>query len=719
MSQKASSIVVLYASQTGNAEWISSHIHHEAQERGYSSSHFVMDDYAKVPFAENNILVFVTSTTGDGDPPDNSTKFWRWFRRAKKGELDALKDKKFVMLGLGDTNYSNFCQAAKRLERKLLDLGAMPLFPKGLADEATGLEPAVEGWLETLWKELPNVVEFDATKSQSYHERVQAEGKVSAFGTRSTKTGDAKTPEEPKAAEPLSKPAPAESTATIVVKELAEALPAVPKQPDYTPVPIVVDMSSLGEATSLTGLAKLPPTYLDVIPFEEPRLLKASRTIVFPFSTSTWNPAETFTTEDGANSSVYAYTAHIPYTQAKLASVRCLTGNKALKRVIEIVLDLGALDWDYVPGSSFGIVCPNPDGLVLPLLKRLGLDPETVVEVKPKKKEDAPPFETEIPPSYYEIFRHFLDLHSLPRKSLFRLLAEYTSDEKEKTQLMFLSSTQGSNAYKALRAQAPTLLDILATFPSCHVPVDRLLEAVPRLQPRFYSVASSPLDGANQVAFAFNIVEYETEGPNKKTVHGLCSTWLDQLTGSVVEQGKVDLTSKAIKIAMFPRPAGDFVLPESFERPIVMVSAGTGITPFIGFLKHRAAHKKAHSGTPVGPALLYHGRRFQQDDALYAPEIELFKKDGSLTEMHVATSREPEGFKYVQDHLRAHAADIWSWIQKDAVIYVCGSVAMAKEVQNALVEVVQKEGKLEGAVQAIEFLAELSNTKRYLKDIWS
>jgi methionine synthase reductase len=93
----------------------------------------------KIDLTSKTALIVVASTTGDGDPPDNATKFMRWLRRAKKPELDAaFLGRPYAILGLGDTNYTNFCQTAKRLDRRFTELGAVPFVPKGLADDGTG-----------------------------------------------------------------------------------------------------------------------------------------------------------------------------------------------------------------------------------------------------------------------------------------------------------------------------------------------------------------------------------------------------------------------------------------------------------------------------------------------------------------------------------------------------------------------------------------------------
>ena len=115
---KVAQILILYGSQTGNAEWISKHIYSEAKERGYNSLVMTLNDSIDYDWSLDFLVVIVTSSTGDGDPPDNATKFFRWIRKN-----DKLKEKKYCILGLGDTNYTNFCNTAKRLDKRFIELG--------------------------------------------------------------------------------------------------------------------------------------------------------------------------------------------------------------------------------------------------------------------------------------------------------------------------------------------------------------------------------------------------------------------------------------------------------------------------------------------------------------------------------------------------------------------------------------------------------------------
>ncbi|KAI9011275.1 hypothetical protein BC832DRAFT_519732, partial [Gaertneriomyces semiglobifer] len=699
---------VLYASQTGNAEWIAKHIHEEALARGYASTCHSLDDHADANLSENKALVVVASTTGDGDPPDNATKFWRWLRRAKGKDAEILTGKKYALLGLGDTNYSNFCNTAKRLDRKLTEMGAVPLMPKSFADDATGLEAVVDPWVDAFWQALPSTVEYDEEKAASFSAEAQKAKRKLKLGSLVSQSVDSSDKSATEASDDRS------AVGNSLAKTLQSDLHQGNDLLHYEPAAIVIPSIS---ANQLTNVAKIPAQFLEIINEDSQRAVSASQ--VTPFHSSK------------RKASPFDYNAGSPFL-APLKSARCLTGAKALKRVIEMELDIEGLHWDYVPGDAFGVVCPNPDALVMPLLKRLHQEPTQVFSLKAKEAAGLEGFAypADMRYSTYECFKYLLDLHSLPKKSFFRMLAEHSTDADEKKTLYYFASTQGAAAYRSLRLQSPTLLDILHTFPACQPPLARLLENLPRLQPRYYSVATSPLANEKSLAFAFNITEYVTAEPYRKPVQGLCTTWLDHMVGSPMDSDYLMRADAMLAIPIFPKPApgesAAFTLPKDSAAPIIMIAAGTGITPFVSFLSHRHLQKKAVSDdTPFGSAWLFHGRRFAgaDGDAIYENEIERFVEDGTLTEFVACLSRETPGenqtiYKYVQDGLRAMGASLAELFAEGAYIYVCGSIAMAKEVDQALAEVLVTHAGSSDKAAAIDELGVLRNKGRYLKEIW-
>ncbi|KAJ3146680.1 hypothetical protein HDU86_008424 [Geranomyces michiganensis] len=743
-SRKAASLAVLYASQTGNAEWIAKHIHEEALARGIKSACHVLDDHAKADLSGNNAIVLVASTTGDGDPPDNATKFWRWLRRAKGPDLEAFKGKPYAVLGLGDTNYSNFCNTAKRLDRRMNDLGSIPFTKSGFADDATGLEAVIDPWLKKLWDDLLNVVEYDAEKEKAFREQAgNSESKLDMgkFGVAKKDDAAKKATTKPtsaSSAEDASVAALTSGTQALAVSSppsidialedrssVANQFTSPVTSSSHNATRIVVSSAGLEAVTTLTGVAKLPTKYLEIerVPGAD-RPLSESRSNYFKLQSK----VET----------AFEHTAQNPFI-ARISRVRCLTGAVALKRVLEIELDITGLGWEYTPGDAFAVVCPNPDDLVLPIISSLGLNPTALYKagVAAASATQGFPFSMDEPVSVYEMFRYHIDLHAFPKKSLLRMLAEYTSDPAEKKTLLYLASAQGAAEYRGLKGQQPSLLDLLVSFPTCRPPLARVLENLPHLQPRYYSVASSPLgeQKTRTVRFAFNVVEYATPAPYNKSVAGLCSTWLDKLTDTHMDRKWLDLGDKTLTVPLFPKPRPEsshpFELPADASAPIVMIAAGTGISPFSSFLDHRAWQLKQTPSTSLGPSWLVHGCRFPgaDGDALYDTEISTYLADGALTRLtrchsRVETPPPPAdagiSYKYVQHALAAEGTRVAELLaDPNAKFYVCGSVAMAREVNGALATILVAQGVCADNVAAIARLTEMQAEGRYLRDLWT
>ncbi|KAJ3212626.1 hypothetical protein HDU82_008848 [Entophlyctis luteolus] len=684
MTSRAKLLKVLYGSQTGNAEAISKHLCDEALQRGFSAERFVLDDYDKVSFGDDCILLIVISTTGDGDFPDNTTKFFRWTRRGKKDELEtAFKGKRFTVLALGDTNYTNFCQTGKRIERRLLELGAITFLNKALADDAVGLESVIDPWVDSLWATLPSILEFDEAKAKAFAD-------VSSSGPTRLPIKKAKTDENL---------ADAEATQAVEQSVIAvESKATIPDEMDsipsiYTPAKIPIDLSNVPASSDLVlGSSALPLQTLNVRESSECRQMSPAASLF-----------HLFTKQEGNDP--FAYNINSPFP-AKIVSHRYLSGPKALKRVLELTIDMNGMNWNPKAGSVISILAPNPDEVVLPLLKRLKIAGTAVLEVLPATSGSKTKY------TAYEAFKYFLDLTPPLRKPFLRVLAEYATNEQERAALLFLTSTPGAGLFKTLKQANPSFADLLETFPSLSdIPMARILENLPRLQSRFYSITH--IDSEKQtVCVAFNIVEYTNEVKNQ-TVRGLCSGYLESLVLN---------PSLGMTIPLFPKPNASFMPPEDALVPLVMISAGTGVTPFLSFLQERR-RQRDESSAKIGESVLFHGRRFADDaggDRIYGQEIDQYVVNGVLTQFIAAISREEcvsSRGKYVQNAVECEGAIVWKSLSLGGHLYVCGGVEMARDVHASLAKVCVTFGGMDDA-EAKKFLKALAAEGRYLKEIW-
>eukprot|EP00884_Botryococcus_braunii_P018195 jgi/Botrbrau1/5059/Bobra.37_1s0024.1 len=305
----------------------------------------------------------------------------------------------------------------------------------------------------------------------------------------------------------------------------------------------------------------------------------------------------------------------------------------------------------YLPGDSLGVLPSNDPSLVDQLLQRLGQDGEAVFSVIPADEgapgstgpQGADSKGSRLLPNlgWPCTLRHALlygcDLTSIPRKSLLRILAEHCTAAGEKRELLKLCSRGGKEAYDSeVRDGRPSLLDLLLRFPSCQPPLPALLDALPPLMPRMYSISSSPLLFPDVIHVAFSVVRYNTAAGERQ---GVCTSWLEGLARPMLD-GK-PAGPKAVHIPVFLRRGGAFGLPASLAAPLLMIGPGTGVAPFRGFLQHRRELSRGGGGDKPGQAALFFGCRRRDEDYLYGAEFEELRADRTLSKLEVAFSPSP------------------------------------------------------------------------------
>ncbi|MFC7693029.1 hypothetical protein ACFQY5_29180 [Paeniroseomonas aquatica] len=271
------------------------------------------------------------------------------------------------------------------------------------------------------------------------------------------------------------------------------------------------------------------------------------------------------------------------------------------------------------------------------------------------------------------------------------LLAGAAKDPREAAMLRKLSD--GDDDAEPKEAD---LLDLLTAFPSARPPVADLVASLPALKPRLYSIASSPLAVPGQVELCVGVVRAERRG---RVRDGVASCHL----GFRAAPG---LPLKAYV------QTSHFRLPVDPGTPIIMVGPGTGIAPFRAFLQHRVA-----TGAR-GRSWLFFGDQRGATDFLYGEELTGWQKDGALTRLSLAWSRDGARKVYVQDRMREAAGDLWRWLQDGAQFYVCGDASrMAKDVDAALRGIAMQQGGM-NADQARDWIVALARQHRYQRDVY-
>lgn len=198
-----------------------------------------------------------------------------------------------------------------------------------------------------------------------------------------------------------------------------------------------------------------------------------------------------------------------------------------------------------------------------------------------------------------------------------------------------------------------SVVDILEHFKSCKPPVEFVLELLPRLQARYYSISSSPKVDAELVSVTAVVLQYNI---GERQIKGVCTNYL---------AGK----QPGDKVPIFVRKS-TMRLPHRPNVPVVMVGPGTGFAPFRGFLQERAV--LLGQGKEVGDMLLFFGCRHPDHDHIYKDEVDEFVRQGVVSRAHAAYSRAQSEKVYVQHHLWAEREHVWGVIQRGGNVYVCG-----------------------------------------------
>lgn len=374
-------------------------------------------------------------------------------------------------------------------------------------------------------------------------------------------------------------------------------------------------------------------------------------------------------------------------TLPRSATTGRLVGNKLLslpgatKEVRRFTFDTrdSAVPLAYEAGDALGVEARNCPALVAEWLAVTGLDPEGPVDVSGAGTV----------PLGEALHRH-LDIARIT-PGLLRLVAERTHDRTLKKLLR--PDNKGELAQYTWGRQA---VDVIAEH-SARATAAEWAGALTRLRPRLYSISSSPLTDPGLVDLTVSVVRYENRhGAVRK---GVASTFLaDAEAGSPVP--------------VFVQRAPHFRPPADPATPMVMVGPGTGVAPFVGFLDERRAlgHRAAN--------WLFFGEQRSATDFYYREELDFLRRDGTLTRLDTAFSRDQRAKIYVQDRMREHGAQLWSWLQEGAHFYVCGDASrMAKDVDRALRDIAVAHGGLQEDA-ATAYVEQLAADKRYARDVY-
>ncbi|WP_062978211.1 bifunctional nitrate reductase/sulfite reductase flavoprotein subunit alpha [Nocardia flavorosea] len=577
-------VTVLWASQTGNAEEFAATAAQRLTEFGYRPRLIDMDSCDLAALA-GDVLV-ISSTFGDGGPPDNGADFWTRLDES----ANRLTGIRFAVFAMGDSSYDDFCGHGRRLDTAFAERGATRLLPR------VDCEPDFSGpgsdWLEAVIAALGGAPEGDSAAGPGPGGRgtVVRPGRAFAGANPGGRTGSAF----------------GVGTATGLLERGA---PARPRRPAPTP-----------------------------------------------------------------------FTRALP-VPAPLVRNEVLTAPDSTKEVRRIALDLGDSDARYEVGDSLGVWPSNCPSLVGEFLDAAGLAAGRIVTAG----------DTEMP--LEQALRTRFDIARVSRD-----LLEFVADRNPSNRLAKLLRRDNRHELAGYLWDRQ-LVDVLHDFP-VRADLVEWLDVLKKLQPRQYSISSSPLVNPREVELTVGIVRYGDPRAAGSAARrgGVCSTFL------------ADRAAAAVPI--FLQRAPHFRPPLDPGVPMIMVGPGTGIAPFRGFL-----HERRALGA-TGKNWLFFGDQHAAQNFYYRTELEDMFRSGHLARLDLAFSRDQRERIYVQHRMIEHGAELWSWLREGAHFYVCGDAArMAADVDDALLRIARVHGNLDED-GAVAFKKQLVAEKRYVRDVY-
>jgi sulfite reductase alpha subunit-like flavoprotein len=575
------SILILYGSETGTSEDVAYRVSTLLMRKNIDVNIMNMNEYNVMNLPQERIILFIASTTGDGEVPPNMKSFWSFL--LKKGlSSDSLSLLEYSVFGLGDSSYEKFNAAARKLNMRLKQLGAKEIIPIGLGDDqgVYGYFSALDIWLENLWGYL---------KGKGYTHDINIDNKPILLNQQYTVSFSCLKPEES----------------------------------DVYRNKYYYSRHELGKGDIIKA------TVLENIRMTSASWNQDVRNIVLDMSRNPQLPS---------------------FVGGDVAIVHPKNPNTLTARAISLLKNTELLN---------GI---NIDSNLLITCKKL------VHDTRSNRIGD-------IQCTLEDLFSRYLDIGGIPKRGFFEQLSLFATSKDEQDKLLEISSAEGTDLYYDYCVkERRNYVEVMEEFPSARPPLYRLLEMIPILQPRHYSIASSGLFDNTKLELCVALVEYKTRLGRKR--EGICSGYFSSLE-------KDDEVILSIR-------SGSFVAPP-ISVPLILIGPGTGVAPMRALLQERFINVK-NNPESSSDTILFFGCRKQNSDFLFEQDwIDFDSNTNSKIKTFVAFSQDQENKIYVTQKIKENGELLWKLLSQDACIFIAGSAKkMPIDVKKALKEVISK-----------------------------
>lgn len=374
------------------------------------------------------------------------------------------------------------------------------------------------------------------------------------------------------------------------------------------------------------------------------------------------------------------YSRTNPFKAEVLENIN-LNGRGSNKETRHVEISLEGSGLTYEPGDSVGVFPTNNPDLIDEIIQLGNWNAEETVEINSQGERRA---------LRIALLNH-LEI-TVVTKPLLEKLSNYSESEELK-RIIKKEHAEELRAY----VDGRDLLDALKDFGPVEASEQQLVGILRKLPARLYSIASSLEANPEEVHLTIGVVRYEAHGRDRQ---GVCSIQCAEN----LEPGDT--------LPIYIHKNDNFRLPANSQTPIVMIGPGTGIAPFRSFIEERS-----ETGAE-GKSWLFFGDQHYVTDFYYQTEWQNYVKDGALTRLDVAFSRDTDEKVYVQHRMKQASQELYQWIEEGAVIYVCGDEQnMAKDVHATLLEILQQEGG-KSLEEAEAFITQLVQEKRYQRDVY-